>query len=113
MSCPRFLGVVPRTQSLVCIAAIGFGLALGGCAAKSTGAQQASDIVTAGKPSLHSSADDPREPWSPSYGTRPGIEQIAPARTPAPVEAGSTRIATMDADALIRHAVAQHEMRRQ
>lgn len=55
--------------------------------------------------------DDPSQPWSPNYGTR--AKQITPSRAPAPVEAGPTRIATVDADALVRRAIAEHEMQRQ
>jgi hypothetical protein len=102
-------------HACACILAIGFGMTLGGCAAQKPGGQQASVGSLSAKPVAapsRASSDDPREPWSPSYGTRPRLDDPAPSRAPAPIEAGSTRIATMDADAVIRQAVAQHEMRR-
>lgn len=116
MFSPRCVGPWPHVYSRACIATLGFALALGGCAVQKSDTQLASGVgMPAGvptKPSHFSFPDDPREPWSPNYGTRPPIENIAPAHTPAPVEAGATRIAAVDADTVIRHAVAQHEMRR-
>jgi hypothetical protein len=104
-----------RLSSCGCIAAASIALALAGCATQSSTTQHASGVGMLAKavpvPS-RSPSDDAREPWSPNYGPRPRIEDATPPRSPAPIEAGSTRIATMDADALIRHAVAQHEMRR-
>lgn len=75
-------------------------------------------------------ADDPREPWSPNYGsvppTRtsalpheaaapPAARSVAPAVAPAPlariIQLTSTR--PMDAEDIIRRAVAAHEMRQE
>lgn len=59
--------------------------------------------------------DDPSQPWSPNYGQRPGArsaaaEPIQPRGEPPrrPYE----RLSSMDEDAIIRRAVAEHEMRR-
>lgn len=85
-------------------------------------------------------ADDPSEPWSPNYGTAPGGSKALrsdedqpspqpksrrgaatvagnglPAPSPARPIASSrppTRLSTMDEDAIIRRAIAEHEMRR-
>jgi len=68
-------------------------------------------------------ADDPREPWSPNYGSRApqrpaeALPPETPARavrapTPAPTPA-PTRVSSFDEDDLIRRAIAEHEMRRQ
>ena len=115
MSRALSVGAKLCVRACACILAIGFGLTLGGCAAQKSGGQQASVGSLSAKPAAppsRASSDDSREPWSPGYGSRPRLEGPAPARAPAPIEAGSTRIATMDADAVIRQAVAQHEMRR-
>jgi hypothetical protein len=86
--------------------------------------------------------DDPREPWSPNYGTvRPGepVPEPAPVPPPAPGprrlagaeggpssfsvpwfqappsrrrEAALTRLSEADEEAVIRRAIAEHEMRR-
>lgn len=87
-----------------------------------------------------SAPDDPREPWSPNYGTRSakrdaaGVMPVAaepipdaeparryepvpqprraePAEQPRAVPA-SARTALFDEEALIRRAIAEHEMRR-
>ena len=67
--------------------------------------------------------DDPSEPWSPNYGNAsgradaPAVPASAPKpaavepRKPAPI-AAAQRIARLDADELIRQAIAAHEMRR-
>lgn len=77
-------------------------------------------------------ADDPREPWSPNYGTAPASKLAGlPAPTPAST-AGSApaltpaRVAmvikerlplfgatTIDEDDVIRRAITAHEMRRE
>jgi hypothetical protein len=112
-------------------AAIGLALFAGGCASQQSGTQ------TAGSPDVTQSAgivarqnsgsmpaqpessdgawDDAKEPWSPHYGWRPRTQELAPSYVPVPVErvSSSTRYATMDPDAVVRHAVAAHEMRRQ
>jgi len=63
--------------------------------------------------------DDPSEPWSPNYGkARPAIAE-APAVAPqaanarvASIPVASTRAeANLDADDIIRRAIAEHEMR--
>lgn len=88
-------------------------------------------------------ADDPSEPWSPNYGSKPGKAEPAapqaraagvgapaapafepiPPRPAAPTPAGgpvppaapvptAARTAVFDEEALIRRAIAEHEMRR-
>jgi hypothetical protein len=60
--------------------------------------------------------DDPREPWSPNYGTVPPAPRTAVA---TPVVAVMTmprpgpiiQSTPVDAEAIIRRAVAAHEMR--
>lgn len=70
--------------------------------------------------------DDPSEPWSPNYGTVPVRAEPLPAALPEPAKkieraaatkapdatASAHRIATVDADDIIRRAIAAHEMRR-
>jgi hypothetical protein len=55
--------------------------------------------------------DDPTQPWSPNYGTVRRPKEVAPSRV-LPARAGATLIA-MDQDAIVRQAIAEHEMRRQ
>ncbi len=65
--------------------------------------------------------DDPREPWSPNYG-RSASQKAAPAATApvSPVAQGNAttarrpavRVTEMDEDAIVRRAIAEHEMRR-
>lgn len=74
-----------------------------------------------------STPDDPAEPWSPNYGSAP---VRAPSPPPAPIEptrkaerasekaaptsaAAARHIVGLDAEDIIRRAVAAHEMRRQ
>ena len=81
-------------------------------------------------------SDDPTEPWSPSYGSRvpqpsggsvPTLPaapaavptpnrppaKLRPARAAAPqVPSAASDIAMLDADEVIRRAIADHEMRR-
>jgi hypothetical protein len=73
-------------------------------------------------------ADDPREPWSPNYGTAPAsptIMAMAPVPDPAPISTPA-RVAMVikerfslfgaqpvDEDDVIRRAIAAHEMRRE
>jgi hypothetical protein len=55
--------------------------------------------------------DDPSEPFSPNYG---GPRAPAPATTPVPRKSvQSARLSDSQADALIRRAIAAHEMRHQ
>jgi hypothetical protein len=115
MSFERSSCLRQRVSSCGCITATAIALALAGCATQKSTTQHASGVGMPAKSisaPTRSPSDDPREPWSPSYGPQPRIDKTMPSRIPAPIEAGSTRIATMDDDALIRHAVAQHEMRR-
>lgn len=67
-------------------------------------------------------ADDPREPWSPNYGTlRPTRTTEIPASTPAPTKvamAATERISIfqpqpIDEEDIIRRAVTEHEMRQE
>lgn len=79
-------------------------------------------------------ADDPREPWSPNYGTVAPTRvaeasiaaasnlqtETAPAPEPAkfvavvrPTRASLFQAKPIDADAVVRRAVAEHEMRRE
>ena len=100
------------------------------------------DGLPAQPPPLRRSAgaDDPREPWSPNYGTAPasrvaGLSAPAPVPTPTPVPASApaqqpsltpARVAMVikerfplfdaqpiDEDDIIRRAIAAHEMRRE
>jgi hypothetical protein len=57
--------------------------------------------------------DDPAEPWSPNYGSEPRSKDVAPSRAPAWHDNSTTRVAIVDEDAVIRRAVANHEMQRQ
>jgi len=65
---------------------------------------------------MPASKDDPTQPWSPNYGSEPPAQSEPPARTPtyAPWRMGPpTRVANIDEEAVIRRAVADHEMQRQ
>lgn len=55
--------------------------------------------------------DDPREPWSPNYGSRQPVRpaEAAPPQGPA----RPAQVTALDEDAIIRRAIAEHEMRRQ
>lgn len=63
--------------------------------------------------------DEPQEPWSPNYGSRKAVGldperlaaklDVAQAAPPAPVYKPSAR--PIDADDVIRRAIAEHEMR--
>lgn len=104
---------------------IGLALLAGGCASQQAGTQTAGieDSVQSARvtPGASDSADarpdndDAAQPWSPNYGWQPRTRGFAPSYAPIPVDrvAGTARYATMDPDAVIRHAVAAHEMRRQ
>lgn len=67
-------------------------------------------------------ADDPREPWSPNYGSVPGSraavssEPHEPAKVVAavrPQRAPLVQRQSIDADDVVRRAIAEHEMRRE
>ena len=91
---------------------------LGGCASQQAATpdaipaesaiQSASFTFSQGQTGI---ADDVTQPWSPGYGSTSTSGDPVPARASMP--AGRPRPATMDADFIIRHAVAAHEMRRQ
>ena len=72
------------------------------------------------------SADDPREPWSPNYGSVPASSTTAPPPPPPAPMPTATRVAMVikerfpifgalpiDEDDIIRRAIAAHEMRRE
>lgn len=131
MSVLRMLPLPLASLRTARAAVIGVALLAGGCASQQSGTQ------TAGSPDVTQSAgivsrqnsgstpaqlessdgawDDAKEPWSPHYGWRPRTQEFAPSYAPVPVErvSGTSRYATMDPDAVVRHAVAAHEMRRQ
>ena len=62
--------------------------------------------------------DDPSEPWSPNYGSAPPVTAQA---EPLPTKRGNVQVAaattasstapSLDADDIIRRAIAEHEMR--
>ncbi|MFM9940835.1 MAG: adhesin [Hyphomicrobiaceae bacterium] len=66
--------------------------------------------------------DDPNEPWSPNYGSGaapksaravpPPGPSAAPPASSRPSRPPAARVAEMDEDAIIRRAIAEHEMRR-
>jgi hypothetical protein len=127
--------------------AIGILLALAGCASDKTARIPAAfgdlppsytaevrppriaiedDGLPAQPPPLRRSAaaDDPREPWSPNYGTVPASKPAGPP--PPPPTPTTTRVAMVikerfpilgaqpiDEDDIIRRAIAAHEMRRE
>ena len=123
MSVLRVLTAPFASQRVVQVVAVGLALVAGGCASQQT-AQTESVAQSPGMVSQPSSAqrdlqdaaaEDAKEPWSPNYGWQPRTRDFAPSYAPIPVDRviGTTRYATMDPDAVIRHAVAAHEMRRQ
>lgn len=102
-------------------AALGLALFAGGCASQHSSTQTGSHAgMTAQAAPVQrepsdTAAEDAGEPWSPHYGWRPRTQDFSPSYAPIPVERVSTTpsYTTMDPDAVIRHAVAAHEMRRQ
>jgi hypothetical protein len=62
-----------------------------------------------------SEPDDPTEPWSPNYGSRsPAKTASAPLFQPVFLNAfNSTAMDRAQEEAIIRHAIVAHEMRRQ
>lgn len=100
------------------VAMVAAALVAGGCASQQAATQDAIPAESAIQSASFTfpqgqteTADDVTQPWSPGYGSNPTAGGPLPARTSAP--AGRPRLATMDADFIIRHAVAAHEMRRQ
>jgi hypothetical protein len=123
MSVLRVLTALFASQRAAQVVAMGLALVAGGCASQKS-AQTESVAQSTGMVSEPSSAqrdvpdaaaEDAKEPWSPNYGWQPHTRDFAPSYAPIPVDRviGTTRYATMDPDAVIRHAVAAHEMRRQ
>lgn len=121
---------VARDYRAVCMVMVGVALLSGGCASQQANGRRADAsgpsyatqrvrLEDDGLPTqiaprdMRPMPDDPSQPWSPNYGTRPRVKEITPSRAPAPVEAGPTRVATVDTDALVRRAIAEHEMQRQ
>ncbi len=113
-----------------CVIAASFALLSGGCASQQAGSRSADAAATAtaavttprrvvgddGLPPQHdirSMPDAPSQPWSPNDGRGWQPKEVVPSRTPRPIDAGPTLIATMDQDALVRRAIAEHEMQRQ
>jgi len=136
--CPKRCGRVPHTirQGAVHAGLIGLVALLAGCASERGPTQYSSsttgapmhlagvrvEIEADGLPAQLAprdraiEADDPREPWSPNYGT------VAPARTTGVVTPAAAvmtvprpepiiKSAPIDAEDIIRRAVAAHEMR--
>jgi hypothetical protein len=62
---------------------------------------------------MQSMPDAPSQLWSPNDGRGWQPKEVVPSRTPRSIDAGPTLIATMDQDALVRRAIAEHEMQRQ
>jgi hypothetical protein len=116
MSVLRVFTAPFASQQAARAAAMGLALFAGGCAS-----QQSAQTESAAQPAgmvrdlSDAAAEDAKEPWSPHYGWQPRSRDFAPSYAPIPVDRVSTttRYATMDPDAVIRHAVAAHEMRRQ
>jgi hypothetical protein len=121
MSALRVLTLPFASQQAVRAAAMGFALFAGGCASQHSSAQTGSHAgMTAQAAPVQrepsdTAVEDASEPWSPHYGWLPRTREFSPSYAPIPVERVSTtpNYTTMDPDAVIRHAVAAHEMRRQ
>jgi hypothetical protein len=123
MSVLRVLTALLASQQGPRVVAMGLALFASGCASQQS-AQTESVAQATGMVSQPSStqrdlpdaaAEEAKEPWSPNYGWQPRTRDFGPSYAPIPVDRviGTTRYATMDPDAVIRHAVAAHEMRRQ
>jgi hypothetical protein len=141
--CFKRCGRVPRPfrQSATCASLMGLLAVLAGCASD-RGATHSSDSTTAPmhmagvRPQIEADglpaqlaprnptpiADDPREPWSPNYGSvRPtrtgalGNDTVAiVVAAPSPPRAITVAHAQpIDAEDIIRRAVAAHEMRQE
>lgn len=61
--------------------------------------------------------DDPTQPWSPNYGKKASAKVVAEPAAAAPglrtKPLVRQQVTAMDEDAIIRRAIAEHEMRRQ
>ena len=123
MSVLRVLIALFASQQGARAVAMGLAVFAGGCASQQStqteSIAQATGMVSqpaaAQRDLQDAAAEDAKEPWSPNDGWQPRTQDIAPSYAPIPVDRGigATRYATMDPDAVIRHAVAAHEMRRQ
>jgi hypothetical protein len=121
MSVLRVLAAPLALRQMVCAAATGLAVLGGGCASQQSAQTEggAQSTAMASQPVQRDLSDaapeDAKEPWSPHYGWQPRTRDFAPSYAPIPVDrvSATTRYATMDPDAVIRHAVAAHEMRRQ
>lgn len=123
MSVLRVLALPLASPQAARAAVIGLALLAGGCASQQSGTQtagiddsvQSARVTPVASDRADARPDDAEQPWSPNYGWQPRTRGFAPSYAPIPVDrvAGTARYATMDPDAVIRHAVAAHEMRRQ
>ncbi len=134
--------VAPPCSSAVRLGVAGLAVLLTGCASKQSSYQQAHvagpppsqvtrvEIEDDGLPAQlalryrQPERDDPTEPWSPNYGK--GERTPSPAVTPADAlnqarrremvraqpASQPTQLTGVDEDALVRRAIAEHEMRR-
>ena len=100
------------------VAIVGAALVTGGCASQQAATQDAIPAENAIQSASFTfprgqteTPDDVTQPWNPRYGSKPTAGDPVPALVSRPADA--SRLATMDADFIIRHAVAAHEMRRQ
>jgi hypothetical protein len=129
--CSKRCGCAPQSirQGVISASLIGVLAILAGCASdRSTAhssATTAAPMQMAGAPVVIE-GDDPREPWSPNYGSvRPmrtsatgtpnsaeTVSAAATATSPARVIPASYS-RPMDAEDIIRRAVAAHEMRQE
>lgn len=135
---PLRRGLVPHsaliTTARACV--IGATVVAGGCASQQAANRPATQVAVAapqpqgmrveieddGLPSQlaprvrRQVPDDPREPWSPNYGTV--VPRHADGGTTVPIEPAPqtlvmpTRVSSVDADEIMRRAIAEHEMRR-
>ncbi|SRR5581483_9196217 len=94
----RWFALAGSGLPLAWLGCVAVAVALGGCAASSAGDTPPQAIAGAG---LYE-ADDPREPFSRSYGSH---------RSTGPI-ASLAAMSDAEAEALIARAIAEHEMRR-
>jgi hypothetical protein len=79
---------------------LGMAMGLAGCATSSAGEPTATRSYAAA--AVRNAPDDPRQPFSLNYGLPPAARLSGPP----------TRMSSAEAEALIAHAIAEHEMRR-